>query len=154
MDDPPLIRSAFDQSYEAELAAAIGNMDQPLFTLVMAGFQGEIGTGGARFHALALLKGAVETLASSLELIRQAATVDGLALLRIAIEAAAVAVWIAADDEAFAKYSQRDRKFESTRAITCVREKLPELPEFWGALSQATIHPNVYLEASERIGNT
>ena len=143
MDDALVIRSAFDQSYKAELAATIGNIDQPLFTLVMAGFQGEIGAGSARFHALALLKGAVETVISSLELIRQAATVDGLALLRIAVEAAAVAIWIAADDEAFSEYSRRDRNFKSPRAIACVREKLPELAEFWGALSQATVHPNI-----------
>lgn len=143
MTDPPILQSAFDEAYKAELEAAIGDIEMPLFTLVMAGFKGEIQADGSRFHALALLNNALETLVSSLQLLRQAATADGLALLRIAVEAGAVAIWISSDQAAFSQYARRDRRFESARAIACTREKLPQLPEFWGALSQATIHPNV-----------
>ncbi len=144
------IRADFDKAYEAELGEVSRSLNQPLFTLMMAGFEGDVGEDSARFHALALLNTAVETVVSGLELIRQAATANGLALLRIAIESAAVAMWIAADSKAFSEYSRSGRKFASTRAIPFVRENLPELPEFWGELSKTTVHPNVIVFGPRR----
>lgn len=137
------IRAEFDKAYEAELADVIGSLNQPLFTLLMAGLQSKLGEDSARFHALAVLKAGVEAVVSGLELIRQAATTNGLALLRIAVESASVAMWIAADSKAFSEYLRPQRKFSSTKAIGFTRDKLPELGEFYGVLSQTTVHPNV-----------
>ena len=143
MTDPQILQSAFDEAYKAELDVAIGDIEMPLFTLIQAAFKGEIQIGGGRHHAVALLNNALETLISSLQLLRQAATTQGLALLRISLEADAVAIWITSDNEALSQYARRDGNFKSVRAISFTRKKLPQLPEFWGALSQATIHPNV-----------
>ena len=143
MTDPHILQCAFDEAYKVDLDTAIGDIEMPLFTLVLAAFKGEIQVAGGRYHAVALLNNALETLVSSLQLLRQAATTQGLSLLRIALEAGAVAIWITSDNEALSRYVRRDRRFESARAISFTRKKLSQLPEFWGFLSQARIHPNV-----------
>ncbi|MBL0176256.1 MAG: hypothetical protein IPP94_13470 [Ignavibacteria bacterium] len=82
---------------------------------------------------------------SCLNLFRQGATQQGYALLRISLEASAVAIWITSDEEAFKEYIHAGHKFPATRAISVSKKKIPQLAEIWGALSAETIHPNVVI---------
>jgi hypothetical protein len=60
------------------------------------------------------------------------------------METGAVAVHVSTDKIAFERYiGLSGRSHEAPRAIGAVRSLIPRLPEVWGALSQAAVHPNV-----------
>ena len=137
-------QNKFDQVHGEDLAALVGDVSQVHSILLMDVLEGDPMSKDRRFHGFALLNRCLDSLVSAIQLVRQGATEDAFSLLRIVLETAAVAVHINLDPDAFSSYrGLSGRKYDSGRAIGSVREKIPRLPEFWGALSQAAVHTNV-----------
>jgi hypothetical protein len=136
--------ASFDDANEDALAVTLSDIAFVTTTLTLATLKSEPPDFDPWFHAVALLNRARETLVSSVHLARHRAPVDAFALLRVAVETAAVAVHITRDPVSFESYVGRSRKkYAATQAITPVRSLIPRLPEVWGSLSQAAIHANV-----------
>ena len=136
--------ASFDEVNGDALSATLGDIEFVRATLKFAVLKSEPADLDPWFHSIALFNRAQDTLLSSVHLARQRVPVDAFALLRVAVETAAVAVCITRDRGAFERYlGLSGKKYEATQAIAPVRLLIPRLPEVWGALSQAAIHTNV-----------
>ena len=136
--------ASFDNANEDALSATLSDIEFVKTTLTFATLKSEPSDFDPWFHAVALFNRARETLVSSVHLARHRVPVDAFALLRVALETAAVAVHITSDPVAFESYVGLSRKkYAATKAITLVRSLIPRLPEVWGSFSQAAIHTNV-----------
>jgi len=136
--------ASFDGLNEDALSVTLGDIELVKATLTLAVLKSEPMDFDPWFHAIALFNRAWETLVSSIHLARHRVPVDAFALLRVAVETAAVAVHITRDPVAFESYLGRSgKKYKATQAITPVQSLIPRLPEVWGALSEAAIHMNV-----------
>ncbi len=136
--------ASFDDANGDALSVTLGDIEFVKTTLTIAALKSEPAKPDPWLHAIALLNRSRETLVSSFYLARHRVPLDAFAILRVAVETAAVAVHITRDPAAFESYAGLSgKKYTATQAITPVRSLIPELPEVWGALSQAAIHTNV-----------
>lgn len=136
--------ASFDDANENALSDTLGDIEFVRATLTFAVLKSEPADFDPWLHAIALFNRARETLVSSVHLARHRVPADAFALLRVAVETAAVAVHVTRDPAAFESYVGLSGKtYAATRAITPVRSLIPRLPEVWGALSQAAVHTNV-----------
>jgi hypothetical protein len=95
---------------------------------------------GLRFEAFALSKAALDTLVSALHLARQRANIEVACLLRSALEVACTALHISTDPKSYENYLEHN--YQSTKAISAAKKRIPEVGGLWGALSQAAVHVN------------
>ncbi len=145
MREREITATSFDRANEKALAVSLGDIEFIRVTLTFAVLKSDPTTFDQWYHAIALLHRARETLVSSIYLARHRVVGDAFVLLRVAVESAAVAVHISRDRVAFERYmGPSGKKYKASHAIGEVRSLIPRLPEVWGALSQAAIHPNVH----------
>lgn len=136
--------TSFDRANEEAVSVSLGDIEIVRYTLIQAALKSEPKTLDPWFHGVALLNRAQETLVSSIYLARHRMCGDAFSLLRVAVETAAVAVHVTTDRVAFERYVGTSGKtYDAPKAIGVVRSLMPRLPEVWGTLSQAAIHPNV-----------
>lgn len=136
--------TSFDRANEEALSVSFGDIELVRVTLFQAALKSEPKTFDSWFHGVALLNRAQGTLVSSIYLARHRVCGDAFALLRVVVETAAVAVHVTTDRVAFERYiGTSGKKYNAPKAIRVVQSLMPRLPEVWGALSQAAIHPNV-----------
>ena len=137
--------TSFDEANDQALSTTLGDIELLRATLTFATLKSEPPDFDPWFHAVALLNRARETLLSSVYLARHRVPGDAFALLRVAVETAAVAVHITQDPVAFNSYvGLSGKKYAASNAIAAVRSLIPQLPEVWGSLSDAAIHTNVH----------
>lgn len=135
--------TSFDSVNEKALAASLGDIERIRVTLTFAVCESDPTSFDPWYEAVALLNRAQEMLVSSVCLARHRVLGDAFVLLRVAVESAAVAVHVSRDRAAFERYMEPSgRKYRASHSIGAVRSLIPRLPEVWGALSQAAIHPN------------
>ena len=136
--------ASFDHANGDALTVTLGDIGFVKATLAIAILKSVPPEFDPWFHAIALLNRAYETLVSSVHLARHRVPLDAFALLRVAVETSAVAVHVTRDHAAFQSYAGLSgKKYAAKQAIARVRSLIPRLPEVWGSLSQAAIHPNV-----------
>jgi hypothetical protein len=141
--DPAAAQADFDARYKMEVDGVVADIERSFSTLVMTVIKDEELFPGPRYDSFALLNEAVTFLVSSLHLTRQGTRVGALALLRVAVEAACVAIHLALEADAYARYIGTSGKaYDSARAISFAKQHIHRVGEFWGTLSQAAIHPN------------
>lgn len=118
----------------------LANVYLILFWTVIYG--GTLGPGRS-MEALALFNRASETIVSAFHLVRQRATHEGIALLRIAIEAASSAVHITEDPNAWAEFNTlRLGRYKATHAVRYAKKHVCQVHEFYTRLSQVYLHAN------------
>ncbi|NIA08142.1 MAG: hypothetical protein GWP14_11005 [Actinobacteria bacterium] len=150
MSEREIIATSFDRANEKALAVSLGDIELIRVTLTFTVVKSDPTTSDSTtfdqwYHAIALLNRVRETLVSSVHLARHRVFGDTFVLLRVAVESAAVAVHVSRDRVAFERYMEPSaKKYKASHAIGAVRSLIPRLPEVWGALSQAAIHPNVH----------
>ena len=130
--------SEFDQAHAAQLDQSLSDLQKVLslkYILILKGC--DLGTG-ARFQAFALTKTALDVLVSALQMTRQRAGIEAVALLRVALEAACTSHHIVRDENAYKQYLAG--RYGSTRAITHMKADIPCIGEIWGAFSSAGVH--------------
>ena len=98
-------------------------------------------SSGTRFQGFALMKTALDLLVSSLHMARQRASVETMALLRIALETGCTAYHVSNSDEAYEKY--RNQNYRSTTAISFTKRTIPIVGELWGIFSNISVHTNI-----------
>jgi hypothetical protein len=136
--------ASFDDANEDALSVTLRDIELVKTPLRFVILKSDLPDSHPWFHAIALFNRAWETLVSSVHLARHRVPIDAFALLRVAVETAAVAVHITTNPVAFESYvGLTPKKYKSPKAITAVRSLIPRLPEVWGAFSQAAIHTNV-----------
>jgi len=130
--------SEFDQANAATLDQTLQDIGKVLaFKSIAVMKGGDIGTG-ARFHAFALTKTAMDVLVSALQMARQRARVETLALLRVALETACTSRHIYKDEAAYKLYVAG--KYKSTRSIAPAKEEISIIGEVYGAFSNTCVH--------------
>jgi hypothetical protein len=135
---------SFDGAHKSDLKEAEIDIERltPMFVIMATHF--DPSRIDVHLQSLALLARAKDASVSALQLVRHGATPDAMALLRVALESAAVAVQIARDRDAFKRYCRASPKhYQAPKAITAMKELIPKLPEMHGALSQLAVHPNI-----------
>jgi hypothetical protein len=141
--DRAAAQADFDARFKTELDSVVADIGHSFSVLVLTTIKGEVLFPGPRYDAFALLNEAVNFLVSSLHLARQGTRVEALALLRVGVEAACVAIHLVLDADAHARYVRTPGKsYDSARSISFAKQYIDRVGEFWGALSQAAIHPN------------
>lgn len=136
-------RSEFDSLHGSSINTLVADIGRTYAVLVLSVTEGAELFPGCRFDGFSLLNSALQSLVSSLQLIRQRARVDAFALLRVAVESACVAVHVVLDAHAYSEYvGGSDQKYDATRAISFANAHIYRVGKFWGALSQTAIHPN------------
>jgi len=136
-------RNVFDEQHRSLIDEAVAEIGRPYSFLVTAVIEGADLRPGPRFDGFALVKSALESLVSSLQLSRDGAQLDALALLRVAVEACCVAVHIIESPEAYERYAgRRSRPYDSNRAISFSKKRIHRVEKFWSILSNAAIHPS------------
>ncbi len=87
-------QASFDLDYQKDICEIVRDIGILHGMLIIAGIKAHPSDVEAWVHSLALLKSARDTLVSSFHLVRQRASRDAFALLRVALETAAVAVHV------------------------------------------------------------
>lgn len=105
--DRAAAQADFDARYKTELDNVVADIGHSFSVLVLTTIKGKELLPGPRYDAFALLNEAVNFLVSSLHLARQGTHVEALALLRVAVEAACVAIHLVLDADAHARYVER-----------------------------------------------
>ena len=141
--DRAAAQADFDARYKTEIHSVVADIERSFSTLLMTALKDDKLFPGPLYDSFALLNEAVSLLVSSLHLARQGTRVEALALLRVAVEAACVAIHLVRDADAYKKYADRSGKtYDSARAVSFAKPLIHRVGEFWGAMSQAAIHPN------------
>lgn len=147
-------RSAFDEQHQELIGKAVAEIGRSYSFLVIASIEGADLRPGPRLDGYALVKSALDSLVSSLHLTRDGAYLDALALLRIAVEAACVAVHIVDSPEAYEQYSgRRGRPYDSGRAVSFSKKRIHRIEKFWSTLSHAAIHPSQRFYGPQPLGD-
>ncbi len=145
IDKREIIATSFDRANKKALAVSLGDIEFIRVALTLSVLKSDPRPLDPWYNALSLINRAFETLVSSVYLARHRVPTDAFALLRVAVESAAVAVHVSTDRVAFEQYVEPSgKKYKASKAIPAVRSLIPLLPEVWGALSQTAIHPNVH----------
>lgn len=133
----------FDIKHKLAVDRVVADIERIFNTLVMVTVHDTKLFLGPRYDSFSLLNEALSFLVSSLHLVRQGMRVESLALLRVAVEAASVAIHVVLEAKAHARYVENAGKhYSSPRAVSFAKHHIHRISEFWGALSQAAIHPN------------
>jgi hypothetical protein len=131
----------FDGMHRELLDRTIDDIDRPFQFIGRCALLGAKLHLDPRFEALSLLNASLELVISGLHASRQRAHHSALALLRVAVESACVAVHIALEPGAHGQYLG-GRSYKSPRAVTFAKARLHRVGELWGGLSRAATHPN------------
>jgi hypothetical protein len=138
-------QSEFDELHQEDIENVVADIGRTysVFNLIILKSNGQFSQLELYFDKLSLLNEGLSLLVSGLGLVRQRARLEAMALLRVAVEAACVAVHIAFDSDAYARYSgQIAKRYDSGAAITFAKPHIHRVGEFWGGLSRAIVHPN------------
>lgn len=135
-------QAEFDTLHQEAIETVVADIGRTHAVLILSVTQGSRLYPGCRFDGFALLNAALESLVSNLHLSRQRAGIDALALLRVAVESACVAVHIVNDSGAYLQYLDGVKKYQTGRAISFAKTQIARVGEFWGGLSEVAVHPN------------
>lgn len=106
-----------------------------------------------KIEFIILIFKSVDYLISATTLVKQRATIEAGAIMRLCIETSSMAVHIESDESEFIKYKQN--KYKSTSSISFTGRHIDGLSELWGVLSNLMVHPNTFHGiTSELIGET
>jgi hypothetical protein len=138
------VQSEFDSLHQENINGVVADIGRTYSLFVMGMLNGDrLPQPGSRYDGFALLNEGLSLLVSGLNLARQRARIDAMAVLRVAVEAACVAIHIVCDSDAYEQYAGRTgKKYDSGKAISFAKPHVHRVGEFWGALSHAAIHPN------------
>jgi len=109
----------------------------------------------AKLETLSLYNKACESLTSSYVLLRQAAYVESIALLRLSVECVCVGMHIGMDQEAFASFRASSfGMFPAKRSISFAKKHIAIIGAIWAALSKIAVHPNWHMYGAHHNSKT
>ena len=129
----------FDEQNAEQVETALLELQKIHFLIVAHVVKRTEPLTGVSFEASALINDSVDVLASALQMVRQRAYREALALSRIALEIAATAVFIKSDAKGYERYQTGTSTTKDV--LRFARDVIPRFAEIWGVLSNSVIHP-------------
>jgi len=134
-------QEAFDKVNKVQLWNTVGELHHLYMPLVVVLLSNEEPIPLAQHEAGFLFWRALDILVSALHVVRQRAYLEGMALMRMALECGCTALHISQCPTAFDRYL--NNSYESSRgSISYAKGRVARIGEIWGALSKGAVHIN------------